>query len=107
MRVRVRRPARQPVSHPSEQRSLAGGPVERPAVHKQQPLHLERIESIETERRRMQNIVRKLQPAQNEVQRAAHDQDLVEVPKRAVLDRENDGQQLDLPQLVQRDVEEK
>jgi hypothetical protein len=55
----------------------------------------------------MQNIVRKLQPAQNEVQRAAHDQDLVEVPKRAVLDRENDGQQLDLPQLVQRDVEEK
>jgi len=55
----------------------------------------------------MQNMVRKLQPAQDEVQRTAHEQDLVEVPKRAVLDRENDGQQLDLPQLVPRDVEEK
>jgi hypothetical protein len=70
-------------------------------------LKFERIEIIETERRRMQNMVRKLQPAQDEVQRTAHEQDLVEVPKRAVLDRENDGQQLDLPQLVPRDVEEK
>ena len=36
----------------------------------------------------MQNIIRKLKPAQDEVKRTAHDQDLVEVPKRARLDRE-------------------
>ena len=52
----------------------------------------------------MQNIVRKLQPAQNEVQQAAHDQDLVEVSNRATQDRANDGATLDLPQLVQEDV---
>jgi hypothetical protein len=73
---------------------------------KLQPLKFERIETIDTERRSMQNIVRKLQPAQNEVHKAAHDQDLVEVPKRATLDRVNDGQQLDLPQLVQKDEAE-
>jgi hypothetical protein len=64
-----------------------------------------RIDTIETERRSMQNIVRKLQPAQNEVHHAAHDQDLVEVPRRAQLDRENDGTRLDLPRLEQRDCE--
>jgi hypothetical protein len=36
----------------------------------------------------MQNITEKLKPAQDEVQRTAHDQDLIEVPKRARLDRE-------------------
>jgi len=54
----------------------------------------------------MQNPGKALRPAQNEVHRAAHDQDLVEVPKRAQLDRENDGRRLDIPQLVQRDGEE-
>jgi hypothetical protein len=49
----------------------------------------------------MQNIARRLQPSQNEVQRAAHDQDLVEVPKRAQLDREAEGRRLDLPKLDQ------
>jgi hypothetical protein len=32
-----------------------------------------------------------LRPAQNEVHRGAHNQDLVEVPKRAMLDREAQG----------------
>jgi hypothetical protein len=36
----------------------------------------------------MQTIVEKLKPAQLEVQKTAHDQDLIEVPKRARLDRE-------------------
>ena len=47
----------------------------------------------------MQNIMKKLQPAQKEIHQAAHDQDLVQVPRRAQLDRENDGATLDLPQL--------
>jgi hypothetical protein len=72
-----------------------------------QQLNRERIDIVETERRSMQNIVRKLRPAQNEVHRAAHDQDLVEVPRRAQLDRENDGAALDLPQLVRADEAEK
>ncbi len=55
----------------------------------------------------MQNIVRKLRPAQYEVHRAAHDQDLVEVPMRAKLDREADGVQLDLPKLEQADEAER
>jgi len=55
----------------------------------------------------MQTIVNKLQPAQNEVHKAAHDQDLVEVPKRAKLDRENEGRRLDLPKLEQADQAEK
>jgi hypothetical protein len=66
----------------------------------------QRIETIETERRRMQTTANVLRPAQNEVHRAAHNQDLVEVPRRAKLDRENDGRRLDLQQLVQRDGEE-
>jgi hypothetical protein len=55
----------------------------------------------------MQNIVRTLQPAQKEVHRAAHDQDLVEVPRRAKLDRDNDGTRLDMPQLERVDEAEK
>ena len=55
----------------------------------------------------MQSTARVLQPAQNEVQRAAHNQDLVEVPKRAQLDRENDGQMLNLSKLAQTDEAEK
>jgi hypothetical protein len=55
----------------------------------------------------MQNIVRQLQPAQKEVHQAAHDQDLVEVPSRAKLDRENDGATLDLPKLERADDAEK
>lgn len=62
---------------------------------------------VETERKPMQNIVRKLQPAQKEVHQAAHDQDLIEVPRRAQLDRENDGAVLDLPQLERADKAEK
>jgi hypothetical protein len=67
----------------------------------------ERIDTIETERKSMQNIVRKLQPAQKEIHQAAHDQDLVEVPRRAQLDRENDGATLDLPQVERADEAEK
>jgi len=36
----------------------------------------------------MQTIAEKLKPAQDEVRRTAHDQDLIEVPRRARLDRE-------------------
>jgi hypothetical protein len=36
----------------------------------------------------MQNHLNSLRPAQNEFHRTAHDQDLIEVPKRAKLDRE-------------------
>jgi hypothetical protein len=55
----------------------------------------------------MQAIQKAMRPAQNEVNQAAHDQDLIEVPKRASLDRVNDGQQLDLPQLEQKDAAER
>jgi len=36
----------------------------------------------------MQHEAKKFQPAQAEVHRTAHDQDLIEVPRRARLDRE-------------------
>ncbi|MGD0800986.1 MAG: hypothetical protein ABR906_06705 [Terracidiphilus sp.] len=36
----------------------------------------------------MQTISKQLRPAQSEVHRTAHDQDLIAVPKRAQLDRE-------------------
>ena len=36
----------------------------------------------------MQTTPTQLKPAQHEVHRAAHEQDLIEVPKRALLDRE-------------------
>jgi hypothetical protein len=39
----------------------------------------------------MQTTRGKLWRAQAEVQRAAHNQDLIEVPKRALLDREAEG----------------
>lgn len=51
--------------------------------------------------------VSKLQPAQAEVHKAAHSQDLVEVPKRAKLDREIDGGLLNLPKLEQPNAAEK
>jgi hypothetical protein len=54
----------------------------------------------------MQSTAKALRPALNEVRRAAHDQDLIEVPKRAQLDRENDGQLIDLPKLEQTDRSE-
>jgi hypothetical protein len=44
----------------------------------------------------MQSITQKLRPAQAEVHRTAHDQDLIEIPKRARLDRETEGRKLDL-----------
>jgi len=55
----------------------------------------------------MQTTPTVLRPAQKEVHQAAHDQDLIEVPKRAILDRANDGMLLDLPKLVQTDEAEK
>jgi hypothetical protein len=39
----------------------------------------------------MQNIPSRLRSAQNEVRRTAHDQDLIEVPKRAKLDRDEEA----------------
>jgi len=49
----------------------------------------------------MQTIPRQLQPAQNEVQRTAHDQDLIEVPKQARLDREAENDKyLQMPRSV-------
>ena len=36
----------------------------------------------------MQIVPWKLKPAQNEIQQTAHNQDLIEVPKRALFDRE-------------------
>jgi hypothetical protein len=44
--------------------------------------------NLKKEARNMQTIPRLLKPAQDEVHRTAHDQDLIEVPKRARLDRE-------------------
>jgi hypothetical protein len=40
------------------------------------------------EARAMQAMIRRLKLAQDEVHKATHDQDLIEVPKRAHLDRE-------------------
>jgi len=51
----------------------------------------------------MQTIQNLLRAAQKEVHQAAHDQDLIEVPKRAKLDRTNEGRLLDLPKLEQQD----
>ncbi len=47
----------------------------------------------------MQTTPRILRPAQKEVHRTAHDQDLVEVPKRAVLDRAAEGRQYARPDV--------
>jgi len=47
----------------------------------------------------MQTTPRQLKPAQDEVHRTAHDQDLIEVPRRARLDREREYKTaLDAPQ---------
>lgn len=46
----------------------------------------------------MQTIAEKLLPAQIEVHRTAHDQDLIEVPRRARLDREAEGKKF--PQVI-------
>jgi hypothetical protein len=47
----------------------------------------------------MQTTPRQLKPAQEEVQLASHNQDLIEVPKRARLDREAENQGfLQIPQ---------
>jgi hypothetical protein len=46
----------------------------------------------------MDSTTNKLLPAQKEVHRTAHDQDLIEVPKRARLDREAEGRKL--PQIT-------
>ena len=47
----------------------------------------------------MQTTPRILRPAQSEVHRTARDQDLVEVPKRARLDREAEGRRFNLPDV--------
>jgi hypothetical protein len=55
--------------------------------------------STTKEKRRMQTTPRQLKPAQDEVQLASHNQDLIEVPKRARLDREAENQRfLQIPQ---------
>jgi hypothetical protein len=43
----------------------------------------------------MQSVTQKLRPAQAEVHRTARDQDLIEIPKRARLDREAEGRKLE------------
>lgn len=47
----------------------------------------------------MQSIVRKLKPAQDEVHKTAHDQDMLEVPRRARLDREAERTESNLPEI--------
>ena len=46
----------------------------------------------------MQTTPKTLRPAQTEVHRTAHIQDLIEVPKRARLDREAEGKEI--PQVL-------
>jgi hypothetical protein len=46
----------------------------------------------------MQTTSQTMRPAQAEVHRTAHDQDLVEVPRRARLDREAEGKEV--PQVL-------
>lgn len=53
----------------------------------------------------MQTTPRKLKPSQDEVNTAAHNQDLIEVPKRARLDREAEAQKLDLPEYEDKQPE--
>ncbi len=47
----------------------------------------------------MQTTPKILRPAQKEVHRTAHDQDLVEVPKRAALDRVAEGERYTMPDV--------
>jgi hypothetical protein len=51
----------------------------------------------------MQTTPKTLRPAQAEVHRPAHDQDLIEVPKRAKLDREAEGKNIQPRQAVAKD----
>jgi hypothetical protein len=44
----------------------------------------------------MQTKAQQLRPVLNEVHRAAHNQDLTEVPKRALLDRESENHEIHL-----------
>jgi hypothetical protein len=53
----------------------------------------------------MQSIPKIFKPAQTEVNSAAHDQDLIEIPKRARLDREAEAQKLDLPEYEDKQPE--
>ena len=53
----------------------------------------------------MQSTPSQLKPALNEVQRTSYDQDLIEVPKRARLDREAEAQKLDLPEYEDKQPE--
>ena len=46
----------------------------------------------------MQTTPKTMRPAQTEVHRTAHDQDLIEVPKRAKLDREAEVKEI--PQIL-------
>jgi len=48
----------------------------------------------------MQTTPKTLRPAQAEVHRPAHDQYLIEVPKRAKLDREAEGKNIQPRQAV-------
>jgi hypothetical protein len=48
----------------------------------------------------MQTTPNSLRPAQAEVHRTAHDQDLLEIPKRARLDREAEGRKKQSPALT-------
>jgi hypothetical protein len=45
----------------------------------------------------MKNETIKLRPALAEVHRTAHDQDLIEIPKRALLDRAAENHEIHLP----------
>ena len=47
----------------------------------------------------MQTTSQSLRPAQAEVHRAAHDQDLIQVPKRAKLDREAEAKEKQAPAI--------
>jgi len=52
----------------------------------------------------MKGTLAQLRPAQVEVHRTAHDQDLVEVPKRARLDREAEEKEIQLPSPTIKDA---
>jgi len=59
------------------------------------------IQFTQTEKEReksMQTTPKTMRPAQTEVHRTAHDQDLIEVPKRAKLDREAEVKEI--PQIL-------
>jgi hypothetical protein len=53
----------------------------------------------------MKNATLKLRPTLAEVHRTAHDQDLVEVPKRARLDRAAENHEIHLPRATHGKIE--